>query len=137
MIKPTLTYCCTLFIGISPHYKHKMETLQTKQLFTTIGSTTSKCESVENLIKRKSLIEVFKCLHKMGPSTFDKYFERRSHAIGTRGNDSLLTLQKVKTQSGRKTFQHQGALLFNKLPASIRNEQYSVTFKNAIKQLEL
>ena len=131
MIKPTLTYCCTLFIGISPHYKHKMETLQ------TIGSTTSKYESVENLIKQKSLIEVFKCLHKMGPSTFDKYFERCSHAIGTRGNDSLLTLQKVKTQSGRKTFQHQGALLFNKLPASIRNEQYFVKFKSAIKQLEL
>ena len=39
-----------------------------------------------------------------------------------------LRLPKVKTESGRKMFSFQGALIFNKLPEDLRNETSLLIF---------
>ena len=85
-------------------------------------------------IKRVS-IDVYKSLNDSCPSPLRNIFVRFKHAKDTRGNGSRLILPKVKTEVGRKTFAFQGALIFNGLPASIRDERYFVTSKRKIKSL--
>ena len=46
------------------------------------------------------------------------YFQKLSHGKGTRGDDNKLLLPKVKTETARKRFAFQGAVLYNKLPVS-------------------
>ena len=53
--------------------------------------------------------------------------------IYTRGNNSLLKLPKVKTESGRSMFSFQGALIFNTLHESHRNEVSLANFKRKVK----
>ena len=60
---------------------------------------------------------------------------RFKHAKDTQGNGSRLILPKVKAEAGRKTFAFQGALIFNGLPARIRDEHYFLTLKRKIKNL--
>ena len=68
-------------------------------------------------------------------STTKDIFVRFKHAKDTRGNGSQLKLPKVKTEAGRKTCAFQGALIFNGLPASIRDERYFLTFKRKMRNL--
>ena len=58
-----------------------------------------------------------------------------THGKDTGGNGYRLILPKVKKESGRKTFAFQSALIFNGLPASIRDERYFLTFKRKVKNL--
>ena len=62
-------------------------------------------------------------------------FVRFDHGKDTRGNGSRLVLPKVKTESGRKTFAFQGAMIFNGLPTNLMKEPYFVNFKRKIDTL--
>ena len=73
--------------------------------------------------------------NKIAPSPFHDYFEQLQHEHHTRGNNANIRLPKVKTESGRKCFKFQGALIFNQLPANLKNEKSIVIFKNKIKEL--
>ena len=56
------------------------------------------------------------------PEKLGGKFEKISHQRETRGNHLKLRLPRVKTESGRKMFSFQGALIFNKLPEDLSNE---------------
>ena len=62
------------------------------------------------------------------PEKLGGKFEKISHQRETRGNNSKLRLPKVKTESCRKMFSFQGALIFNKLPEDLRNETSLLIF---------
>ena len=68
---------------------------------------------------------------------FESTFNRVSHIYNTRGNNRILTLPKVKSENGRKSFEFSGAKLFNNLPTDLCNEQSLVIFKNRLKTLNL
>ena len=55
-------------------------------------------------------------------NNFFEYFKRIQHSSNTRGNNSLLRIEKVRSENGRKSFKVAGALTFNDLPVKIRNE---------------
>ena len=76
----------------------------------------------DDTIKRNALLMVFACLHCTQPEMYDSYFTRMSHCKAMRGNNSLLKLLHVKTESGRKSFKYQGALIYNALSADVRDE---------------
>ncbi len=66
------------------------------------------------------------------PQLFNNYFSRLTHSYTTRGNRSLLNLPRVRTEAGHKSVRYQ-ALIFNSLPAEIRNEVSILRFKNSLK----
>ena len=78
---------------------------------------------------------MYKLLNDSCPSPLRNIFVRFEHAKNTRGNASQIILPKVKTEAGRQTLAFQGALIFNGLPANIREERYYLTFKRRIKNL--
>ena len=79
---------------------------------------------------------VFGCLHCTQPGIYDSYFTRMSHCKATRGNNSVLKLLRVKTESGRKSFKYQGALIYNALSADVKDESSVLKFRNKIKTLD-
>ena len=89
----------------------------------------------DDTIKRNALLMVFACLHCTQPEMYDSYFTRMSHCKAMRGNNSLLKLLRVKTESGRKSFKYQEALIYNALSADVRDESSVLKFRNKIKTL--
>ena len=73
-------------------------------------------------MKRYCPQEVFKCLNGLAPKVFSDTFEIISHQKETRGSNSKLRFPKVKSESGRKMFSFQGALVFNDLPRKTKKE---------------
>ena len=50
-------------------------------------------------------------MNKLGPSYFDNYFCKINHNYATRRNNSSVVISKVKTESGKRSFRFQGALV--------------------------
>ena len=74
-------------------------------------------------MKRRCVVDVFKCLNKIRtPNIFENYFSRAAHGMNTRGNNNLITVPKVRTETGKKSFSFRGTVIFNKLPRAIREE---------------
>ena len=44
-----------------------------------------------------------------------------------------VALPKIRTESGKKTFAYQGAILFNKLPSDLKTEKSLLRFKSGCK----
>ena len=57
----------------------------------------------------------FTFLNGLASEKFESTFNRVSHIYNTRGNNRILTLPKVKSENGRKSFEFSGAKLFNNL----------------------
>ena len=66
-----------------------------------------------------------------------KSFTRVSHSQNTCGNNVNLSLPKVKTEAGRKSFAYQGTIILNKLPSDLKTEQSLLRFKNTCKSINL
>ena len=56
-------------------------------------------------------------------------FKIFNHTIETRGNGNRLIIQKSKNEAGKRSFNVQGALLFNKLPKSLSTKISICNFK--------
>ena len=76
-------------------------------------------DSIEMTCKQRIAVDVFKILNN---KIFENQFQVMDHEKNTRGNQSLLKLPKFKTESGRKRFAIQGALIFNDLAKDRRDE---------------
>ena len=90
---------------------------------------------MQNEMNFRCVVDVFKCLNGLAPENFNNYFTRTNHCKATRGNNSLIVLPKVHTESGRKSFMYQGALLFNQLKNSVRDETSLVRFKHCYQDI--
>ena len=55
-----------------------------------------------------------------------------NHRQNTRANGKGLRLPVVKTECGRKMFRFQGALIFNALSDSLKDNQNRKTFKELL-----
>ena len=94
---------------------------------------TSTWTEIATLRKQRCAPEVFKSLNGQSPSQLTEMFEVMQHKYDTRGNKQLLRLPKVKSETGRKTFQFIGAKVFNILPNSLKTEKSLVLFGKNIK----
>ena len=86
-----------------------------------------KCNRPVLLIERKNamLLEVYECIHELGPRYRYGMFSQKSRGYDYR-DPSILTLPKFNTNTqGKKCFMYEGAKLRN-----------SITLSNGIKTIE-
>ena len=74
-------------------------------------------------------ILVYKSLNNYLCEPFQDYFTLISHDHGTRNNNCIVRLPKIKLVSCRKAFFHMGAVTLNDLPTSIRSVSTLNDFK--------
>ena len=98
-----------------------------------VNNSSVKLPSVNETRNRSCVHEVFKCLNGVAPKAFQDYFKRVAHAKCTRANNMNIALPKIRTESEKKTFAYQGAILFNKLPSDLKTEKSLLRFKSGCK----
>ena len=59
------------------------------------------------------------------------------HEKNTTGNQSLLKLPKSRTETGRKRFATQGALIFNDLAKDTMDEKSLLRFKTKLRAVDI
>ena len=130
MIEPIALYCAPIYPGITS-YINKLTNLEDKG-YRIINCTKPK--SFDSKIKERTATEVFKYLNKIKNNEIIT-FSTFNHSIGTRGNGNRLIIPKSINEAGRKSFTIQGALAYNMLPVSTRNQSSLCMFKRDLKDL--
>ena len=137
MVLPVMLYCNVL-LNLSDTYKQKFEDTQNRAKNIVTGSNSPpNWPSVNDLRNRRCIYEVFKCLHNIAPAALHNCFTRLLHSKNTRGNNTNLSLPKVKTKCGRKLFSYQGGLIFSKLPDHLEMEHSLLLFKMKTNSISL
>ena len=138
MVLPVMLYCNNVLLNLSDSHKQKFEDIQNRAKKIVTGSNSPlNWPSANDIRNRRCIHEVFKCLHNIAPAAIHNCFTRLSHSKNTRGNNTNLTLPKVKTECGRKLFSYQGALIFNKLPDDVKMEHSLLLFKKKTTSISL
>ena len=99
LIKPMFHYCYPVYCNQSNSWKMKFERLHNRAN-AIISSTGKPWTSIETERKRKTVLNVYKILHKIDGIS-DIQYEPVNHNINTRGNMSLIRLQKVRTTNNK------------------------------------
>ena len=121
----------------------KIEKMQLKALRHIYKDYTSsyemlreKCNRPMLLIERQRamLLEVYKCIHELGPRYRHGMFSQKSRAYDYR-DPSILTLPKYNTIThGKKCFMYEGAKLWNSISNGIKTIENSSEFKTLLKK---
>ena len=134
MILPIMLYCNTVYLKLSTTNQEKFETVQNRALRVINGQRNSvRLPSVNTVRNRSCALAVFKCLNGLAPKAFEDYFKKVSHGKCTRANNMNIVLPKIKTETGRKTFAYQGAIIFNKLSNELKTEKSLLRFRSSCK----
>ena len=134
MIKPITLYCYPVLSGISKTLNNKLESIQDRaiKIIAETGGIQLDMDSIETTRKRRMAVDVFKSLNHICPESHNALFKRLSHDKNTRGNGSSVTLPKIRTTFGKKSFAYQGAVIYNQLDKSLRDEISLLRFKSEI-----
>jgi hypothetical protein len=118
LIVPLVTYCSLTNFYHQPSRKASLSILEYR-----VRKLAKKhnVPSINEIYEKKICLTVFKCSNGHFPY-FNNYFERISHDKGTRNNNKILRVPKIKLQSTKKAFFYNGVLLFNQLPVDTRAE---------------
>jgi hypothetical protein len=136
MIQPLTMYCCQILCNLKRTNLDKLQRIQDRAHKIINAEGIGTCPDMLTLRNQRIAVEVYKSLHKIGPACMTGQFTLQSHSINTRGNCSLLTLPKVKSEAGRSMFSFQGALIYNSIDKSIRDEKSFANFKTKIKNFD-
>ena len=122
MILPIMLYCNTVYLKLSTTNQEKFEAIQNRALRVINGQRNSvQLPSVNAIRNRSCALAVFKCLNGLAPKAFEDYFKKVSHGKCTRANNTNIVLPKIRTETRRKTFAYQGAIIFNKLSNELKS----------------
>ena len=87
-------------------------------------------------VPKVSVLETVHCCSSLNKTELNKtLFKRLEHNKNTCGNGSRLPLPKIRTSIGKKSFAYQGAMIYNQLNKSLRDETSLLRFKNRINQV--
>ena len=135
-------YCYAIWHFCSINDTKTIEKMQLKALRHIYKDYTSsykmlrgKCNRPMLLIERQKamLLEVYKCIHELGPRYRHGMFTQKSRAYDYR-DPSILTLPKYNTNThGTKYFMYEGAKLWNSISNCIKTENIS-EFKTLLKK---
>ena len=121
IILPILTYSSTVKMTITETQKGKLTSLKKR------AKSIIRSEDVPNIIdiiECESCLLVKKCLEQeIHNPIFDEYFTMISHEKGTRNNNCMLRLPRVKLEVAKQSFYFGGAKLYNALPLVVRSVQ--------------
>ena len=117
MILPILTYSSTLKTELTSTNTLKLSRLENRA--SRIVGTLA--DNISQQIEKEVISMVTKCItKKLQHSTFDEYFDLHKHGHGTRNNNKMIRLPKVKLSIAKQTFYYGGAKIFNNLSLSTR-----------------
>ena len=66
--------------------------------------------------------------------SFNNYFTKTDHSIGTRYNTNTRRLPNIKTEYARKSFYYTTAKAYNDLPLEIKNGKLSNKIENHVEK---
>ena len=136
MIQPIITYCPSVYLGLSTHLKEKLQSVQDRGKKIVLSRQTDvEWKPISEIINQKTILDVHKAIQRVSPPVFYDLFEFLNHGKNTRGNGCSLIVPRVKTEAGRKTFKFQGCKLFNELPKDMKSEKFIVRFKGKLMSL--
>ena len=116
MILPCITYNCTVNLNLTQTQRQKLQTID-RLAEKIIGK---KQTSIENEIKKHSVMLVCKCAQKETCENFKDYFKIQSHDRVTRNNNYLLQIPKTKLKYAKNGFLSMGVTLYKELPTKTR-----------------
>ena len=128
MIQPLIFYCYPVFSHMSNTWLEKFESLYSRSKL--VINSRKIWPSFQTRLRRKIALDVFKAIN-----AGNEKYSFIKHGTKTR-NKKLLRLPRIKLEAGRKTTYYQGALVFNKLNAEIREQESIVLFKNHVNKFE-
>ena len=134
MILPILTYCGVLNLNLTQTQLNKLISLQeraTKAVFLN-GTPEVGLQSVTNCKKKRACELVKKIVVGDICDSLKDHFTLNNHVRVTRNNGFTVTLPKVKTEYGRRSFAFMGARIFNEVPLNIRKTDDIKSFTSAM-----
>ena len=139
MIRPILLYCYTLQPSLPKGTRDKLQFVQDKasRAIAMDSGIIVNWDSIEMTCKQRIVVDVFKILNNLAPKIFENQFNVMDHEKNTRGNKCLLKLPKSRTETGRKRFGIQGALIFNDLAKDIRDEKGLLRLKSKLRAVNI
>ena len=85
--------------------------------------------SIENEIKKHSVMLVRNCVQKKTCESFKDYFKIQSHDRVTRNNNYLLQIPRIKLKYAKNGFFSMGVTLYNELPTKARKIENFSAFR--------
>ena len=128
MILSSITYNCTVNSNLTQTQRQKLQTID-RLAEKIIGK---KQTSIENEIKKHSVMLVRKYVQKGTCENFEDYFKIQSHDRVTRNNNYLLQIPKTKLKYAKNGFFSMGVTLYNELPTKTRKIENFNAFKKDV-----
>jgi hypothetical protein len=123
MLVPLFTYCSIITCQTNETHKKKVKSFENRarKIIYKDCQIVPGIPSIEHLMKKRLLQNVYKCLNGETIENFKNYFEILTN--NTRNKNILLRMPKIKLESSKKSFFYYGAKCFNELPSEIRAAQ--------------
>ena len=121
-------YKCTVNLNLTQAQRQKLQTID-RLAENIIGKKET---SIENEIKKHSVMLVRECVQKKTCENFKGYFKIQSHDRVTGNNNYLLQIPKAKLKYAKKNgFFFMGVTLYNELPTKTqKNENFNAFRKD-------
>lgn len=132
VILPNLLYCYPIMLSLSRTQEDKLQYLHNRA-FKICGGT-HQWDSIATIKKQRAAVEVFKSINGITENHFN--FEQINHTMNTRRNQSNIKLSHLRTEFARKSFSHQGGMIFNELPTVLQKESSLFLFKRSIRVIK-
>ena len=143
LVTSRLDYCNSLYNGISKTNMQKLQRLQ-NSIARAITKTPKHNHitpvlkklhwlPVEQRIKFKTSLLVYKTLQSGQPQYLKSMLNHPKHSHSTRFSNSLLDVPRTNTETGKRAFSVAGPKTWNSLPLSVRSAISLNTFKSKLK----
>ena len=139
-IRSNFTYCCHIWSFCSPTLMAKLEKIQHKGLRYVYNDYSSSypvllekagMQSVELLVQKTILVEIYKCLHKIGAEYLANLFAFGKNSTRSQNKD-LFVPRVNKTTYGLHSLRYHGTLLWANLPQEAKTADNLDNFKAAL-----
>jgi hypothetical protein len=143
LVTSRLDYCNSLYNGIAKTNLQKLQRIQ-----NSIARAITKTPKynhitpvlknlhwlpVEQRIKFKTSLLVYKILQTGQPQYLKSMLNRPKHSHSTRFSSSLLDVPRTNTELGKRAFSVAGPKIWNSLPLSVRSANSLSAFKSRLK----
>ena len=143
-IRSNFTYCCHIWYFCSPTLREKVERIQFRGLRYVYSDYSSSYEvllersglqSIDLLIQKTILVEIFKSLHKIGAPYLANLFTFRKN--NTRSSNVDLFVPRVKSSTyGLHSLRYHGTYIWSHLPITAKAAKTLKDFKSALQEFK-
>ncbi len=143
-IRSNFTYCCHIWYFCSPTLREKVEKIQFRGLRYVYNDYDSSYEallersglqSIDLLIQKTILVEIFKSLHNIGAAYLANLFTFGKNS--TRSNNMDLFVPRVKSSTyGLHSLRYHGTYLWSFLPVGAKKATTLDEFKSALQDFK-